>query len=85
MTLNNKTINVTKAYFPSLSKYNQYLERIWKNEWLTNRGELTLELEKKLNELLESRHKKVDKEGARPYNFATLAIPDVRKEKKKKK
>ncbi len=43
------------------------------------------ELEKKLNELLESRHKKVDKEGARPYNFATLAIPDVRKEKKKKK
>lgn len=47
MTSNNP-IYVTKSFFPPLDEYNQYLERIWKNEWLTNRGELTLELEKKL-------------------------------------
>lgn len=41
------------------------------------------ELEKKLNQLLED--KKENKENTRPYNFAVLAIPDVRKEKKKKK
>jgi dTDP-4-amino-4,6-dideoxygalactose transaminase len=41
-------INVTKTYFPPLHEYSKYLERIWKNEWLTNRGELVLELESKL-------------------------------------
>jgi len=41
-------INVTKTFFPPLTEYNAQLERIWKNEWLTNRGELLLELEKKL-------------------------------------
>ena len=35
---------VTKTYF-TIKEYQQ-LERIWENEWLTNRGELTLELEK---------------------------------------
>ena len=41
-------INVTKAFFPPLQDYNKQLERIWKNEWLTNRGELLLELEGKI-------------------------------------
>ena len=45
MTLNNPKINVTKTFFPPLSEYNEYLEKVWKNEWLTNRGELTLTLE----------------------------------------
>ena len=39
-------IPVTKTYFPTIKEYHQQLERIWENEWLTNRGELTLELEK---------------------------------------
>ncbi|MEQ8219568.1 MAG: DegT/DnrJ/EryC1/StrS family aminotransferase [Arenibacter sp.] len=46
-------INVTKAFFPPLAEYIHHLERIWKNEWLTNRGELVLELENKLKEHLE--------------------------------
>jgi dTDP-4-amino-4,6-dideoxygalactose transaminase len=45
-------INVTKTYMPSLVQYNAYLDRIWKNKWLTNRGELTLELEEKLKSYL---------------------------------
>jgi dTDP-4-amino-4,6-dideoxygalactose transaminase len=45
-------INVTKTFFPPLEEYQLQLERIWKNQWLTNRGELVLELEKKLKEYL---------------------------------
>ena len=41
-------INVTKTFFPSLDQYNLQLQRIWKNQWLTNRGELVLELEELL-------------------------------------
>jgi dTDP-4-amino-4,6-dideoxygalactose transaminase len=45
-------INVTKTFFPPISEYNTQLERIWENEWLTNRGELVLELEEKLKNYL---------------------------------
>ena len=45
-------INVTKTFFPPIEEYQQQLQRIWKNEWLTNRGELVLELEAKLKEHL---------------------------------
>jgi len=45
-------INVTKTFFPPLEEYQFQLERIWKNQWLTNRGELVLELEEKLKEHL---------------------------------
>lgn len=41
-------INVTKTFLPPIEEYQQQLQRIWKNEWLTNRGELVLELEDKL-------------------------------------
>ena len=45
-------INVTKTFLPPLSEYTAQLERVWKNEWLTNRGELVRELEAKLMEYL---------------------------------
>ncbi len=41
-------INVTKSFFPPIEEYHHQLERIWKNEWLTNRGELVKELEQKI-------------------------------------
>ncbi len=41
-------INVTKTFLPPLDEYQNQLQRIWKNEWLTNRGELVVELEEKL-------------------------------------
>jgi dTDP-4-amino-4,6-dideoxygalactose transaminase len=41
-------INVTKTFFPPLKEYQKQLERIWKNEWLTNRGKLIIELEEQL-------------------------------------
>jgi dTDP-4-amino-4,6-dideoxygalactose transaminase len=41
-------ITVTKTFLPSLERYNFYLKRAWDKFWLTNRGELTLELEQKI-------------------------------------
>lgn len=41
-------IPVTKTYFPPLEEYQEQLKRIWRNEWLTNRGQLVKELEGKL-------------------------------------
>ncbi len=41
-------INVTRTYLPPLEEYIKHVERIWENEWLTNRGELVLELEELL-------------------------------------
>lgn len=46
-------INVTKTFFPPLEEYQLQLQRIWKNEWLTNRGELVQELEAKLKQYLD--------------------------------
>ena len=41
-------INVTRTFFPPLEDYQIQLQRIWKNQWLTNRGELVCELEDNL-------------------------------------
>ena len=45
-------INVTRPYFPDLQKYNQYLEKIYDNGWLTNNGELVQRLQNRLEEYL---------------------------------
>ena len=45
-------ILVTKTFFPPIEEYQFQLKRIWANQWLTNRGELTLELEEKLKNYL---------------------------------
>lgn len=45
-------ITVTKTFFPPLKDYQKQLERVWTNQWMTNRGALVLELEEKLKEYL---------------------------------
>lgn len=45
-------INVTKTFLPPIEQYQQIVQRAWDNHWLTNRGELVLELESKLKEYL---------------------------------
>ena len=42
-------INVTKTFFPPIKEYQEQVQRIWDNQWLTNRGELVIELEEKLS------------------------------------
>ena len=46
-------IPVTKTFLPPLESYQSQLERIWSNQWITNRGELVLELEAKLKDYLQ--------------------------------
>ena len=45
-------INVAKTFLPPIEEYNSQVQRIWENQWLTNRGKLALELEEKLKEYL---------------------------------
>ena len=46
-------INVTKSFIPPLEDYMTFVKDAFDNEWLTNRGELTVDLEKKLADYLE--------------------------------
>jgi dTDP-4-amino-4,6-dideoxygalactose transaminase len=45
-------ISVTKTFFPPIKDYLNQIERIWNNQWLTNRGSLLIELEDKLHSYL---------------------------------
>jgi dTDP-4-amino-4,6-dideoxygalactose transaminase len=63
-------INVTKTFFPPLNEYNEQLKRIWKNEWLTNRGELVQELEAKLIEHLSVSNILIMTNGTIPIQIA---------------
>ena len=45
-------INVTKTFFPPIEEYEKQLQRVWKNQWLTNRGKLLLELEENIKKYL---------------------------------
>jgi len=49
-----KKIYVTKPYLPELETFEKYLERIWANGILTNKGPLYLEFLKKLSELFKN-------------------------------
>ena len=46
-------IPVTKSFTPPLSEYMSYVKRAFENGWLTNRGELVIELEKKISKYLD--------------------------------
>lgn len=63
-------INVTKTFFPPLEEYNRQLERVWKNEWLTNRGELLQELEGKVKDYLGTSNIIIMNNGTIPLQIA---------------
>jgi dTDP-4-amino-4,6-dideoxygalactose transaminase len=63
-------INVTKTFFPPLEEYNNQLKRVWKNEWLTNRGELLQELEKKVVDYLGTSNIIIMNNGTIPLQIA---------------
>jgi dTDP-4-amino-4,6-dideoxygalactose transaminase len=46
------SITVTKTFFPPIEEYQIQLQRIWDEQWLTNRGGLQQELEAKLRQKL---------------------------------
>ena len=63
-------INVTKTFFPEIEKFNLQVSRIWENQWLTNRGQLLIELESKLKEYLKVDHILVTNNGTIPLQIA---------------
>lgn len=49
-------INVTKTFLPPWVEYAAVLRRAWDKSWITNNGELVLDLEKELKQRLDVEH-----------------------------
>ncbi|MFC7773618.1 DegT/DnrJ/EryC1/StrS family aminotransferase [Flavobacterium sp. GCM10027622] len=67
-------INVTKTFLPPLEDYQEQLQRIWQNQWLTNRGMLVLELEEKLKNYLSVSNIIVTNNGTIPLQIALKVL-----------
>lgn len=63
-------ITVTKTFLPPIDEYRAILQRAWDQQWLTNRGELVLELEDKLKAYLEVPHLTCTNNGTVPLQIA---------------
>jgi dTDP-4-amino-4,6-dideoxygalactose transaminase len=63
-------INVTKTFLPPIAEYTKQVQRAWDKQWLTNRGELVLELEEKLKEYLSVSNIVVTNNGTIPLQIA---------------
>jgi dTDP-4-amino-4,6-dideoxygalactose transaminase len=63
-------INVTKTFLPTIEAYQSYLNRAWEKVWLTNRGELTLELEHKIKETYKINNIIITNNGTIPLQIA---------------
>jgi dTDP-4-amino-4,6-dideoxygalactose transaminase len=63
-------IPVTKSFLPPLAEYQALIQRIWQNEWLTNRGELVLELEALLKSYLAISNIIITNNGTIPLQIA---------------
>lgn len=63
-------IPVTKSFIPPIEEYTAQVQRAFKNEWLTNRGELIKELEEKLKSILEIDNILITNNGTIPLQIA---------------
>lgn len=63
-------ITVTKTFLPPIEEYNRLIQRAWDSQWLTNRGELVLELEKKLADYLSVKNIIITNNGTVPLQLA---------------
>lgn len=63
-------INVTQTFLPPQQEYNDLVKRAWDKLWLTNRGELTLELEQKLRDKLQIDNIIITNNGTIPLQIA---------------
>ncbi len=65
-----KSIPVTKAFLPPQEEYSAILKRAWDKKWITNRGELVLELEEKLKDYLNVNNIIITNNGTIPLQIA---------------
>lgn len=63
-------IPVTKSFLPPIDVYTSYVQRAYNNGWLTNRGELVLELEEKLKNYLDVSNILITNNGTVPIQIA---------------
>jgi dTDP-4-amino-4,6-dideoxygalactose transaminase len=63
-------INVTQTFLPPQEEYNNIVKRAWDKIWLTNRGELTIELEQKLKVYLKIENIIITNNGTIPLQIA---------------
>jgi dTDP-4-amino-4,6-dideoxygalactose transaminase len=67
---NKMRVNVTKTFLPPIEEYIGQVKRSFDNEWLTNRGELVLELEDKLKAYLKVSNILITNNGTIPLQIA---------------
>lgn len=69
-------INVTQTFLPPLEEYNVLLKRVWDNKWLTNRGELVLELETEIAARFKTCPLFITTNGTLPLQIAIKTLPE---------
>ena len=69
-------INVTQTFLPPIEEFEKILKRAWDKKWMTNRGELLLELESELSKYLKVSNFFITTNGTLPLQIAlkTLGI-----------
>lgn len=67
-------IYVTKTFLPPQEEFNNILKKAWDKNWLTNRGELVLELEARLRDYLGVKNVISMTNGTLPIQIAIKAL-----------
>lgn len=67
-------IPVTRTFFPPIEEFNKQVQRIWENQWLTNRGELVIELEEKIKRYSGSSNILLTTNGTLPIQIALKTL-----------
>ena len=69
-------IPVTKTFFPPRKEFQNQIDRLWKNQWLTNNGELFKELSIKLRQFLGVQNILPMTNGTLPIQIALKIVGD---------
>jgi len=72
--MKHERINVTKTFLPEQSEYQKILSRSWNKSWITNRGELVIELENKIKERYNVSNVLATTNGTLPLQIAIKAL-----------
>ncbi|GGG57417.1 DegT/DnrJ/EryC1/StrS family aminotransferase [Bizionia arctica] len=67
-------INVTQTFLPPIQEFEKILKRAWDKKWMTNRGELLLELESKLANYLNVSNFFITTNGTLPLQIALKTL-----------
>ena len=67
-------INVTQSFLPPINEYTNILQKSWNKKWITNRGELILELEEKLKNFLGVDFLTITTNGTLPLQIAIKTL-----------